>query len=81
MGLNIRGYFLLSQQIAKHSRKRGSIINIASVAGLGGNPAGMNFIAYNTSKGAVINFTKALACEWGNYNICEDWYMSRFFSQ
>ena len=41
MNLNIRGYFLLSQQIAKKSmigRKKGSIINIASIAGLGGNP-------------------------------------------
>lgn len=72
MNLNIRGYFLLSQQIAKKSmiaRKSGSIINLASIAGLGGNPAGMNTIAYNTSKGAVINFTRALAAEWGKYNI------------
>lgn len=72
MNLNIRGYFLLSQQIAKKSmipRQSGSIINLASIAGLGGNPAGMNMIAYNTSKGAVVNFTKALAAEWGAYNI------------
>jgi len=72
MNLNIRGYFLLSQQIAKKSmiaRQSGSIINLASIAGLGGNPVGMNTIAYNTSKGAVINFTRALAAEWGKYNI------------
>jgi gluconate 5-dehydrogenase len=72
MNLNIRGYFILSQQIAKKSmiaRKSGSIINLASIAGLGGNPSGMNTIAYNTSKGAVINFTRALAAEWGKYNI------------
>ena len=72
MNLNIRGYFILSQQIAKKSmiaRKSGSIINLASIAGLGGNPAGHNTIAYNTSKGAVINFTKTLAAEWGKYNI------------
>jgi NAD(P)-dependent dehydrogenase (short-subunit alcohol dehydrogenase family) len=68
MNLNVRGYFLLSQRIAKKSmiaKKSGSIINIASIAGLGGNPSGMNTIAYNTSKGAVINFTRALAAEWG----------------
>ncbi len=72
MNLNVRGYFILSQHIAKHSmiaRKQGSIINVASIAGLGGNPSGMNTIAYNTSKRAVINFTRALAAEWGKYNI------------
>ena len=72
MNLNIRGYFVLSQVIGKTSmipRKSGRIINIASIAGLGGNPPGMNTIAYNTSKGAVINFTRALAAEWGKYGI------------
>ena len=72
MNLNIRGYFVLGQVIGKTSmipRKSGRIINIASIAGLGGNPPGMNTIAYNTSKGAVINFTRALAAEWGKYGI------------
>lgn len=72
MNLNVRGYFLLSQAIAKKSmiaRRSGRIINIASIAGLGGNPVEMKTIAYNTSKGAVINFTRALAGEWGQYGI------------
>ncbi len=72
MNLNVRGYFILSQYLAKHhliAKRKGSIINIASIAGLGGNPRGMNTIAYNTSKGAVINFTRALAAEWGPYGI------------
>jgi NAD(P)-dependent dehydrogenase (short-subunit alcohol dehydrogenase family) len=72
MNLNIRGYFILSQVIGKKSmipRKSGRIINIASIAGLGGNPPEMTTIAYNTSKGAVINFTRALAAEWGKYGI------------
>lgn len=72
MNLNIRGYFILSQYVGKHSmipRRRGSIINVASIAGLGGNPAEMKTIAYNTSKGAVVNFTRALAAEWGHYGI------------
>ena len=72
MNLNVRGYFILSQHVAKRSmipRKSGRIINIASIAGLGGNPPEMNTIAYNTSKGAVITFTQALACEWGKYGI------------
>ena len=71
MNLNVRGYFLLSQLVGRHSMigRGGRIINLASIAGLGGNPPGMNTLAYNTSKGAVINFTRALACEWGQYGI------------
>jgi gluconate 5-dehydrogenase len=72
MNLNVRGYFLMSQAVGKKSmipRKSGRIINIASIAGLAGNPPEMTMIAYNTSKGAVINFTRALCGEWGRYNI------------
>lgn len=72
MNLNVRGYFILSQYIGKHSmiaRHSGSIINVASIAGLGGNPSGMKTLAYNTSKAAVINFTRALAGEWGEHGI------------
>lgn len=72
MNLNVRGYFLLAQALAKRSmipRGNGRIINIASIAGIGGNPAWMQTIAYNTSKGAVVNFTRALACEWGRHGI------------
>ncbi len=48
----------------------GKIINIASVAGLGGiDPKLMDAIGYNTSKGAVITFTKDLAAKWGRHNI------------
>ncbi|HXX83301.1 MAG TPA: SDR family oxidoreductase, partial [Casimicrobiaceae bacterium] len=52
-------------------RRSGKIINIASIAGLFGNPPawGMTTIGYNTSKGALINMTRALAAEWGRYNI------------
>lgn len=89
MNLNVRGYFLLSQQVAKKSmlqrqdgRTGGRIINIASIAGLGGNPPGMRTIAYNTSKAAVINFTRTLAGEWGprgiNVNaICPGFFPSK----
>ena len=72
MNLNVRGYFILSHFLAKQSmivRQQGSIINLASIGGLGGNPPELKTIAYNTSKGAVINFTRALAAEWGRYGI------------
>ena len=82
MNLNVRGYFILSQHIAKHSmipRQSGRIINVASIAGLGGNPRGMTTIAYNTSKGAVVNFTRALACEWGVNHITVNAICPGFF--
>ena len=82
MNLNVRGYFILSQYIAKKSmipNKYGRIINIASIAGLGGNPPEMQTLAYNTSKGAVISFTEALGCEWGKYNITVNAICPGFF--
>ena len=72
MNLNVRSIFLMSQAIGKHSmipRRQGKIINVASIAGLAGNSADMSLVAYNTSKAAVVNFTRTLAGEWGKYNI------------
>jgi NAD(P)-dependent dehydrogenase (short-subunit alcohol dehydrogenase family) len=72
MNLNINGMFFLTQDVARRCmipRKSGKIINIASVAGLAGGTPGTTTIAYHTSKGAVINFTRALASEWGKHNI------------
>jgi len=72
MKLNVDSMFFLSREVGRRCmipKRSGKIINIASVAGLYGNPPGMNTIAYNTSKGAVINFTRALAAEWGPYGI------------
>jgi NAD(P)-dependent dehydrogenase (short-subunit alcohol dehydrogenase family) len=72
MNLNVRAIFLLSQAIGKASmipRRRGRIINVASIAGLAGNSHAMTSVAYNTSKAAVINFTRALAGEWGVHGI------------
>ena len=72
LGLNVHAMFFLCQYVGKHvmiPKRRGKIINISSIAGLAGNPPGMTTIAYNTSKGADINFTRALAAEWGRHNI------------
>ena len=72
MNLNVNAAFFLTQTVGKRCmipRSTGKVINIASIAGLSGNPEGMKTIAYNTSKGAMVNFTRALASEWGHYNI------------
>jgi gluconate 5-dehydrogenase len=72
MNLNVTAPFFLTREIGRRSmipRKRGKIVNIASIAGLKGTPAGMTTIAYNTSKAAMINFTRTLATEWGRYGI------------
>jgi gluconate 5-dehydrogenase len=61
-------------------RKYGKIVNVASIAGLKGNPPGsLDTIAYNTSKGAVVNFTRALAGEWGEHNITVNAIAPGFF--
>jgi NAD(P)-dependent dehydrogenase (short-subunit alcohol dehydrogenase family) len=83
MNLNIRSIFLVSQAVGKASmipRKYGRIINISSIAGLAGNPPGpMKTLAYNTSKGAVVNFTRTLAGEWGAYGITVNSIAPGFF--
>jgi gluconate 5-dehydrogenase len=52
-------------------RRSGKIINIASIAGLFGNPPEweMQTFAYNTSKGVLVNMTRTLAAQRGKYNI------------
>ena len=74
MNLNIDAQFFISREVGKRSmipRKSGKIVNIASIAGLYGNPPewGMETMAYNTSKGALVAMTRVLAAEWGRYNI------------
>lgn len=72
LGLNVDSLFFVAREVAKRSmipRRSGKILNIASVAGLRGSAVNVNTIAYHTSKGAVVNFTRSLASEWGKYNI------------
>src|SRR6266853_3018983 len=74
MSLNVDACFFVAREVAQRSmipNKSGKIINISSIAGLGGpRPDGKVFaVSYNASKGALITLTQALATEWGRYNI------------
>jgi gluconate 5-dehydrogenase len=81
MNLNIRSLFLFAQAVGKASmipNRHGRIINIASIAGLSGN-LDVQFIAYGTSKGAAVNFTRTLAGEWGRHGITVNALAPGFF--
>ena len=73
INLNLTAVFLLSQTVGKLSmipRKYGRIINLASIAGLvGTDPRMMPTLAYNASKGGVVNLTRSLAVEWAHHGI------------
>jgi NAD(P)-dependent dehydrogenase (short-subunit alcohol dehydrogenase family) len=71
LSTNLTGTFLFCQAVGKAMASQGSgkIINIASVAGLGGSSSELQAIGYHASKGGVIAFTKDLACKWAAHNI------------
>jgi NAD(P)-dependent dehydrogenase (short-subunit alcohol dehydrogenase family) len=68
---NLTGTFLCAQLVGKIMIRQGwgKIINIASIAGLGGAPPELPAIGYHASKGGVISFTKDLACKWAVHNV------------
>ena len=63
LALNIKGTYLPCQAVGRHmlSRGSGSIINLASIGGFAAFPQAS---AYVTSKGAVVQLTRAFAVEW-----------------
>ena len=71
VAVNMTGVFLCSQAAARDmlaKGTRGRIINIASIMGLSGGGIYPN-ISYQTTKGAVVNMTRALAVEWARQGI------------
>jgi NAD(P)-dependent dehydrogenase (short-subunit alcohol dehydrogenase family) len=83
VSLNLTGAFVLTQIIGKRSMipaKWGRVINIASIAGLMGQDKRIvRTLAYNTTKGGLVNFTRALAAEWGEYGITVNAICPGFF--
>lgn len=73
MAVNLTGPFLMAQAVAREfmiPAGWGRILNISSVEGLlGHHPRMIGTIAYNASKGGLVNFTRALAAEWGMLGI------------
>ena len=64
----LTGVFLCTQAVARVmiERRAGSVVNIASIGGMGGWPMRA---AYNAAKAGVINLTEVLAVEWAQYNV------------
>ncbi|MFD1738461.1 SDR family NAD(P)-dependent oxidoreductase [Bacillus salitolerans] len=69
MDTNLKSAFMMSQEVAKRmkgSHVNGRIINISSVAG---HVALRTGVVYAATKAAIIQMTKVLALEWGEYGI------------
>lgn len=69
MNVNLRGAYFVTQAVAKgliEDKRPGSLINISSQMG---HVGGVDRAVYSASKHAVEGFTKAMAIEWGQYQI------------
>ncbi|MEM7024771.1 MAG: SDR family oxidoreductase [Pseudomonadota bacterium] len=65
LAVNVDGGFFCAREAGRHMLDggRGAVVNVASIMGLVGGHQYPN-LAYHTAKGALVNFTRALACEW-----------------
>jgi len=69
--VNMTAVFLCSRAAARRmiaDGKGGAMVNVASIMGLSGGGLYPN-ISYQTTKGAVVNMTRALAVEWAPHTI------------
>lgn len=65
--VHLNGTFLMSREVARHmAGSGGAILNISSIAGLGGLPRRN---AYGAAKAGIAQMTKNLACEWAGIGI------------
>jgi NAD(P)-dependent dehydrogenase (short-subunit alcohol dehydrogenase family) len=68
--VTLTGVFLASRAAARHMipRQKGAIVSLASIMGLSGGGLYPN-ISYQSTKGAIVNLTRALAVEWAPHGI------------
>ncbi|CDX57493.1 Uncharacterized short-chain type dehydrogenase/reductase y4vI [Mesorhizobium plurifarium] len=66
LATNLIGPFVMASEAARRMRPGGSIVNVASMTGVVGNPRRN---AYAASKAGLISLTKSLACEWASRGI------------
>jgi NAD(P)-dependent dehydrogenase (short-subunit alcohol dehydrogenase family) len=68
LDVNLTGMFLSCQAVARRliPRRRGAIVTIGSLTGIGGQPGRANYAA---SKWGVIGLTKTMALEWGRHGL------------
>lgn len=66
---NLRSLFLTCHRVipVMEQQGRGSIVNIGSIAGL--RYTGVPLLAYSTSKGAILAFTRSMAAQYGERGI------------
>jgi NAD(P)-dependent dehydrogenase (short-subunit alcohol dehydrogenase family) len=70
LAVNVDGAFFCVREAGRHMLEagRGAVVNVASIMGLVGGAHYPN-LAYHTAKGAVVNLTRALACEWAPHGV------------
>ncbi|GAJ25394.1 3-oxoacyl-[acyl-carrier protein] reductase [Liquorilactobacillus sucicola DSM 21376 = JCM 15457] len=68
MAVDVKSIFLMTKYFVPDmiAQKYGTIVNTASISGLTGD---YNMAAYNAAKGAVVNLVRAMALDYGKYNI------------
>ena len=66
----MKSFFLTAKHVIPVMEKqgKGAIVNVSSIASIR-SPKGISYLAYNASKGGVVNFTRSLAVEWAHYGI------------
>ncbi|MGD9985919.1 SDR family NAD(P)-dependent oxidoreductase [Pseudonocardia sp.] len=66
--VNVAAPAVLARAAGRHflAQRSGKVINVASTSGINGKPI---LVSYSASKGALVQFTKALGAEWAPFGI------------